>query len=65
LYGNQINSTANASAFDTSVSTRPFCTVNVVMSDGSVSAINYQGPTGGLLTHGEQCAFAAEACIRK
>jgi hypothetical protein len=31
-----------------------FCTVNVVMTAGKVSALNYTGPTGGLLTSGEQ-----------
>ncbi|PWC39271.1 hypothetical protein [Azospirillum sp. TSO35-2] len=39
------------------------CTVNVVMSDGRVSRINYLGRTGGLLTAGEQCAYAVEGCM--
>lgn len=42
--------------------TRRFCTVNVVMSDGRVSRLDYSGPTGGLLTPGEQCAFAVKNC---
>jgi len=37
------------------VSSRRFCQINVVMSGGAVSAVNYQGPTGGLITAGEQC----------
>jgi hypothetical protein len=41
-----------------------FCTVNVVMTGGVVSQLNYLGPTGGLLTRGEQCAFAVERCGR-
>jgi hypothetical protein len=41
-----------------------FCTVNIVMSGEAVSAVNYRGPTGGLLTQGEQCAYAVDACVR-
>src|SRR5690349_3810148 len=40
------------------VASRRYCTVNVAMSGGTVSRINYSGPTGGLLTAGEQCAYA-------
>lgn len=47
-----------------SVETRRFCTVNIVMQDGRVSRLNYTGPTGGLLTAGEQCAFAVQNCVR-
>ena len=43
-------------------STRRFCTVNVTMNGGRVTRINYVGPTGGLLTASEQCAFAVEKC---
>jgi hypothetical protein len=38
------------------------CTVSVVMTDGSVSRVNYSGPTGGVLTKGEQCAYAVQNC---
>jgi hypothetical protein len=34
------------------------------MSSGIVSAVNYQRPTGGLLTQGEQCAYAVDACVK-
>jgi hypothetical protein len=47
------------------VSSRRFCQINVVMSGGAVSAVNYQGPTGGLITAGEQCAYAVDACIKR
>jgi hypothetical protein len=57
------NSTTNASGI-IGVSSRRFCTVDVVMTDGVVSKVNYNGPTGGLLTAGEQCAFAVENCVR-
>ena len=39
-----------------------FCTVNVTMIDGKVSRMNYLGPTGGILSPNEQCAFAVEQC---
>jgi hypothetical protein len=42
-----------------------FCRVNVVMASGQVSAVNYLGRTGGLLTGGEQCAYAVDACVKK
>jgi hypothetical protein len=32
-----------------------YCNVNVAMSGGRVSQISFTGPTGGLLTQGEQC----------
>lgn len=41
-----------------------FCTVNVTMTNGSVSRMNYVGPTGGLLTQGEQCAFVVQNCLQ-
>jgi hypothetical protein len=45
-------------------SSQRFCTVNVTMAGGKVSRINYVGPTGGLLTAGEQCAFALQNCVQ-
>ena len=38
------------------------CTVSVVLTNGSVSRVNYSGPTGGVLTKGEQCAYAVQNC---
>lgn len=54
-----------ASGYGTStmVTEKRFCTVNVTLMDGRVTRINYVGPTGGLLTQGEQCAFAVQNCI--
>jgi hypothetical protein len=63
--GNQVYGSASSTGFGTAVSTRRFCTVNVVMTNGLVATVNYQGPTGGLLTAGEQCAFAVDACVKK
>ena len=45
------------------VSTNRFCNVNIVFGSGQVSAVNYSGPTGGLLTGGEQCAYAVAGCV--
>ena len=57
---------ASGTAFTTGsnvgISSRRYCTVNVVMSGGRVSRINYSGPTGGLLSAGEQCAYAVQNC---
>ncbi len=47
----------------TAVSSNRFCNVNIVMTSGRVSAVNYTGPTGGLLTAGEQCAYAVNSCV--
>ena len=62
--GNQISGSAMSSGVGTAISSRRSCTINVVMNGGVVSAVNYQGPTGGLITQGEQCAFAVEACSK-
>jgi hypothetical protein len=47
------------------VTEQRFCKVDVVMSQGVVSAVNYSGPTGGVLTQGEQCAFAIQNCVQQ
>jgi hypothetical protein len=46
------------------VAEQRFCTVNVTMTSGRVSRLNYVGPTGGVLTPGEQCAFALQNCVQ-
>jgi hypothetical protein len=62
--GNQLYGSASSTGFGAAISTRRFCTVNVVTTNGLVTAVNYQGPTGGLITAGEQCAYAVDACVR-
>ena len=62
--GNVFSGSASPPGTGTAISTRRFCTVNIVMSGGAVSAVNYQGPTGGLLTAGEQCVYAVDACVK-
>jgi hypothetical protein len=46
------------------VAEQRFCTVNVTMNSTRVTSVNYVGPTGGLLTQGEQCAFALQNCVQ-
>ena len=55
---------ANTSSTASAVATTRHCTVNVVMANGYVSRVNYSGPTGGLITEGEQCAFAVQNCTK-
>ncbi len=56
---------AYGSGFSSMVTEHRFCTVNVTMVNGRVDRMNYVGPTGGLITQGEQCAFAIENCVKK
>lgn len=65
-YRNQISGTGTSTTtgLATATSSRRYCTVNVAMIDGRVSRVNYSGPTGGLLTAGEQCAFAIQNCVQ-
>jgi hypothetical protein len=37
----------------------------VTMVNGRVDRVNYLGPTGGLLTAGEQCAYVVQACVQQ
>ena len=55
---------ANTTSYGSAVATTRHCTVNVVMANGYVSRVNYSGPTGGLITEGEQCAFAVQNCTK-
>jgi hypothetical protein len=58
-----VDTAGNASAFGTSRSAHRYCVVNVVMTAGKVSAVNYNGRTGGWASQGEQCAFAVQNCV--
>jgi hypothetical protein len=55
---------ATTNSFGSSSTRARYCLVNVVMVGGQVSAVNYSGPTGGLLTQGEQCAYAVQNCVQ-
>ena len=41
------------------------CNVKVTIKDDHVSAVDYSGLTGGLLSPNEQCAYAVEKCATK
>lgn len=41
-----------------------YCVVNIVMTGGRVTAVNYTGRTGGWASQGEQCAFAVQNCVQ-
>lgn len=58
------NFNAASSASAIAHSSRRYCIVNIVMTKGAVSRVSYAGPTGGLLTAGEQCAFAIRNCVK-
>lgn len=49
--------------FTTGYASTRYCTVDIVMYDGVVDNVIYRGATGGLLTQGEQCAYAVAACV--
>jgi len=65
-YGNTFSATGSSTttSFGSATASRRFCTVNVVINEGRVSRLNYSGPTGGIITAGEQCAFAVQNCLQ-
>lgn len=65
-YRNQISGTGTSitTGVGSMTTSRRYCAINVAMTDGRVSRVNYSGPTGGLLTAGEQCAFAIQNCVQ-
>lgn len=46
------------------VARQRFCKIDLVMRGGLVQTVNYSGPTGGLITQGEQCAYAVQNCVK-
>ena len=46
-----------------SMSEKSSCTVSVVMTNDRVSAVHYNGATGGLLAPDEQCGYAVANCV--
>ena len=66
VYGNRNYASGQATTTGTGfgIAQSRYCTINVTMLNGQVSRMNYIGPTGGLLTQGEQCAFAVQNCLR-
>jgi hypothetical protein len=62
--GSAFGSGGNGFASAFGVTEQRFCKVDIVMTKDVVSEVNYSGPTGGLLTAGEQCAFAVQNCVQ-
>ena len=52
-------------AITSGISAGRFCKINITMASGRISRIDYLGPTGGLITQGEQCAFAIQQCVKQ
>ena len=69
-YDGDSHSIAMATSIDTDVAIVPMktarraCIVDLVLTDGVVSRVNYHGRTGGLATQGEQCALLVRNCVR-
>ncbi len=62
------NSMKITSDYRTSYGTgsKSFCTVNVVMKDNAVTAVNYTGPSSSGVFHDfDQCGYAVAACVDK
>jgi hypothetical protein len=59
-----MNATGQTNVFGSSHSVHRYCVVNIVMTGGRVAAVHYTGRTGGVLTRGEQCAFAVQNCLQ-
>jgi len=54
------------SGFATSGNPRhPTCRVNLVMTNGAATQVNYAGPAGDSLDLGERCVFPALACAAR
>ena len=58
--GTAVTSVSGGRGWATGVRSERYCTINLAMTGGRVNRVNYVGPTGGLLTPGEQCAFALQ-----
>lgn len=48
---------------DQSYHERNFCTINIVMKNGVVAVVHYNGPRSGFMARDEQCGFAVEHCV--
>jgi hypothetical protein len=51
-------------SFTSSSHEKSFCTVNIVMKEGVVAAVHYNGPTSSsLFAKDEQCGYAIANCV--
>jgi hypothetical protein len=66
MSGGSSASAVVATGYGSVITTSPrYCQVNVVMSSGAVSRLVYQGPSGGLLTPDNECAYAVQNCVKR
>lgn len=65
-YSTGYSSTGSASTYGSAsgVVQNRSCKIDLVISSDVVRRVLYSGRTGGLLTKGEQCAFAVENCVQ-
>ena len=63
VVGNAYGATGVTNSHSYGVTTSRYCVVNITMIDERVNSVAYVGPTGGLATQGEQCAFAIRNCL--
>lgn len=64
-YGSQGYAQAYGSSHSNGISFIKSCNINLVFQNERVAAVNYTGRTGGLITEGEQCAFAVKNCVKE
>lgn len=57
------DSISESLGFGSSVEESRSCSVQVVLRNDAVVAVHFSGPTGGVLTADEQCAFATRNCL--
>ncbi len=63
---NTLKPKRSAYGFSRGSFSKNYCTVNIVMKDGFVKAVNYLGPSGTLLfTEQDQCGYAVAACVAR
>jgi hypothetical protein len=53
------------SGYAAGTTSRRYCVVNIAIENDRVGNVSYVGPTGGLVTQGEQCAFVVQNCLPK
>ncbi len=56
------DSISESLGFGNTVTEKRYCQIQVVFKEDRVSAVHYSGPTGGLWSDDEQCAFATRNC---
>lgn len=64
-YRGSINAyTDNQYTFGTTTLNKRSCEINILFDNSSVTNVLYSGRTGGILSQGEQCAYAVSNCVK-